>query len=146
MNTEYTATQVVKDMYDTYPEVDFIDERYTDDDATVDLIFDMSKVDADSAKPLFDKITNEYGCEYRIRGNKLIITAIEDDEYYMDDLDYDMTERHEESLKEMWYAKSTADSYGMSTSRADELFKDSGFTKDQIIPTMEEIYHIWQAK
>ena len=91
MNTEYTATEVVKDMYNTYPEVDFIDERYTDDDATVDLIFDMSKVDADNAKPLLDKITNEYGCKYRIKGNKLIVTAIEDDEYYMNDTDYEMT-------------------------------------------------------
>ena len=41
MNTKYTATEVVKDMYNTYPEVAFIDEHYTNDDRTVDLIFDI---------------------------------------------------------------------------------------------------------
>ena len=149
MNTEYTATEIVKDMYDSYPEVDFIDENYTDDDRTVNLIFDISRVD--DIQSLLTKIEDEYGCTYRTKGNgRLIITAIEDDEYYLDDTDYDMTERHDESLEEMWYTKANADSAVnggyYSENRAKQDIADAGFTLDQIVPDMEKLYHIYQAK
>ena len=72
---KWTATDIVRDLYNKYPEVDFLDERDVSDDK-VALFF---KFGGDVTG--LEDLVKSYGCDYRISNGKLRIIADEDDEY-----------------------------------------------------------------
>ena len=79
-----TATDIVRDLYNRYPNVIFLDERDTPDDR-VALFFKFSG-DVTGLEDLL----NSYNCEYKIRNGQLRIIANDDEDF-------------DESLKEDYY-------------------------------------------
>ena len=71
-----TATEIVKDLYDKFPEINFIDERNLG--KMVGLIFELGKVNIDDLKTYIEK---NYDCWYKIKDGRLFVKAYEDDFY-----------------------------------------------------------------
>lgn len=93
MNKEWFATDIVKDLYDKFPEVGFYDERDLENDI-VGLIFDLGKVDLGK----LEDYIKTYDVWYRFKDGRLFIKAKED---Y--DLETNMDESMNKNLTEAIY-------------------------------------------
>ena len=141
-----TATEIVKDLYDKFPEVNFIDER--DLGKMVGLIFELGKVNNDELEKYIEK---NYDCWYKIKNGKLFIKAYEDDFY--ESLQESVLN---ESFGRFDWSPMYTDSWNLLP-YSDDVIKQAknklaeyGLNADEVIskinPSDKDIYHIYQAK
>lgn len=99
MNKEWTATDIVKDLYDKFPQVSFYDETDLDNDMVGLKFYDADKVDQDQ----LEELIKSYNVWYRLRGNKLLIKAKEDEEYVTESINLYNINRWVDSTSKPYY-------------------------------------------